>query len=101
MDQNTRDILETVNFIKDNMVTKRQLPDLVRPVVRDIIREELEPIHQRLSAIERELRDIRGRLDFLEEAIGSMKGYAKEIDDLRGRVREIEKHLGIVEKMAA
>jgi predicted nuclease with TOPRIM domain len=89
MDQNTKDILATVNFIKDNMVTK------------DDLREELAPAHSRLSNIEAELRDISGRLDMLEEAVSSMKGYAKEIDDLRGRVREIEKHLGIAKNMAA
>jgi len=101
MDQNTKDILETVNFIKDNMVTKGELPDLVRPVVRDIVREELEPIHQRLSNIEAELREIRGRLDLLEEQVGSMRGYAKEIDELRNRVRDIERRLGVKKQMAA
>ena len=89
MDQNTRDILETVNFIKENMVTK------------DDLREQLEPVHSRLSTIEADLRDIRDRLDLLEEQVGSMKGYAKEIDELRGRVRDIEHHVGLKKHLAA
>ena len=108
MDQNTRDILETVNFIKDHMVmkadaaTKEDLKKFAtRDEVRDIVREELEPIHSRLSTIEAELRDIRDRLDLLEEQVGSMRGYAKEIDELRGRVRDIEQHLAIKKHVAA
>ena len=87
--------------MKENMVTKQELPNLVRPVIREIVREELQPIHQRLSNIEGELRDINRRLDLLEEDVASIKGYAKEIDELRGRVKAIEKHLGITKKIAA
>jgi len=102
MDRDTKDILETVNFIKERMVIKDDLEKFAtRDEVRDIVREELEPIHGRLSNIEAELRDIRGRLDLLEEQIGSIKGYAKEIDELRGRVHDIERHLGLNKRIAA
>ena len=37
MDKNTKDILETVNFIKDRMLTK----DDVRDITREVIREEV------------------------------------------------------------
>jgi septation ring formation regulator EzrA len=94
MDQNMRDIIDALTFIRDNMATKDDLKNFAtKEDVRDIIREELEPIHGRLSNIEAELRDVRERLDLLEEAVGSMKGYAKEIDELRDRVRNIERHL--------
>jgi hypothetical protein len=41
MDQNTKDILETLSFIKDRMVTKED--------VRNIIREEVPPIGRKLA----------------------------------------------------
>jgi hypothetical protein len=48
MDTNTKDILETVNFIKDRMLTKDDVRDITREVIRQevpgMIREELKPI---------------------------------------------------------
>ena len=38
MDKNIFDILEVVNFIKGKMVTKDELPDLVRPIIREEVR---------------------------------------------------------------
>ena len=49
MDQSTKDILESVNFIKDRMLTKDNACDITREVVREevpaMIREER--CHQR------------------------------------------------------
>ena len=39
MDKNTKDILETVNFIKDRMLTK----DDVREITREVIRKKFRP----------------------------------------------------------
>ena len=47
MDQNTKDILETVNFIKERMLTKDD--------VREIVREELEPVKSKVDGINQRL----------------------------------------------
>ena len=98
MDQNTKDILETVNFIKDRMLTKDDVREITREVVRQevpaMIREELKPIHH-------ELKEINRRLDTLDEEYKNLKGVTKEIDELRDQVRAIEKHLGLDKKIAA
>ena len=98
MDKNTKDILETVNFIKDRMLTKDDVRDITREVIRQevpaMIREELKPIHH-------ELKEINRRLDVLDEEYKNLKGVTKEIDELRDQVRAIEKHLGLDKKIAA
>jgi len=47
MDQNTKDILEAVNFIKERMLTKDD--------VREIVREELEPVKGKVDGINQRL----------------------------------------------
>lgn len=99
MDENTKDILEAVNFIKEKI---EQLPtrddvlskDDVRVIVREEVAEALQPIHATLA-------DITRRLDTLEEHYANLKGITKEIDDIRARVKDIERHLGINKKIAA
>ena len=93
MDQNTKDILEAVNFIKEKV---EQLPtkDDVRAIVEEVVDEKLRPIHASLSEINR-------RLDTIEERYGNLKGVTKEIDEIRAEVHEIQKHLGIEKKIAA
>jgi surfactin synthase thioesterase subunit len=98
MDQNTKDILAGVNFIKDKMVTKDELPDLVRPILREevrvIVREELRDLRSDVKAI-------RTELDELKEKVDNITGYRKEIDYALERIAAIEKHLGINKKIAA
>ena len=98
MDKNTKDILDTVNFIKDRMLTKDDVRDITREVIRQevpaMIREELKPIHH-------ELKEINRRLDMLDEEYKNLKGVTKEIDELRDQVRANEKHLGLDKKIAA
>jgi archaellum component FlaC len=93
MDQNTKDILEAVNFIKEKV---EQLPtkDDVRAIVEEVVDEKFRPIHASLTEINR-------RLDTIEEHYGNLKGITKEIDEIRGEVRAIQKHLGIERKIAA
>ena len=85
MDQNTKDILETVNFIKERMLTKDDARDIIRKEVPGMIEKALRPVHH-------ELREINRRLDMLDEQYVNLKGVTKEIDELRDQVREIEKH---------
>ena len=107
MDQNTKDILEAVNFIKDRMLTKDDVRDIVRDelkeyatkndvrkIVGEVVDEKLRPIHASLAEINR-------RLDMIEESYANLKGVTKEIDEIRAEVHEIQKHLGIEKKIAA
>ena len=94
MDQNLKDVLETVNFIKDRMLTKDDVREVIRQEVPGMIDAALKPIHH-------ELREINRRLDTLDEQYKNLKGVTKEIDELRGQVHAIEKHLGLNKKIAA
>ncbi len=94
MDQNTKDILETVNFIKDRMLTKDDVRTIIREEVPGMISDALKPIYH-------ELKEINRRLDVLDEEYKNLKGVTKEIDELRADVRAIEKHLGLNKKIAA
>ena len=53
------------------------------------------------ASIREELRDIRQRLEAIEETARNSTGLTKEIDHLMERVRAIEQHLGIGKKIAA
>ena len=61
----------------------------------------VEEMHDGFASIREELRDIRQRLEALEEAARNSAGLTKEIDHLMERVRAIEKRLGIETKIAA
>jgi predicted nucleic acid-binding Zn-ribbon protein len=61
----------------------------------------LDAIANRATNIETELRDIRTRLDHLEEAAKNVTGFTKEIDHLLQRVGAIEKHLGLQQNIKA
>ncbi len=84
MDKNIKDILESLDFLKENMVTKSDFAEL-----------QVE-----LREIRADIRDIRQQLDALTETIGGMKGYAQEIDELRSRVNTLETELREI-KLAA
>lgn len=57
MDKNLKDILETVNFIKDHMVTKED------GVTKDDLRAALKPIEDRLTSVESKIAGTNRRLD--------------------------------------
>lgn len=96
MDDNTKDILELLVFIKERMATKDDLNAL-----RTEFEEFREETRENFASLRAELRDIRQRLDALEELARNSAGLTKEIDHLMERVRAIEKHLGIQQRMAA
>ena len=96
MDDNTKDILESLVFIKERMATKDDLNAL-----RTEFEEFREETRENFASLRAELRDIRQRLDALEELARNSAGLTKEIDHLMERVRAIEKHLGIQQQMAA
>jgi hypothetical protein len=116
MDQNLKDILETVNFIKDHMltkeegVTKDELPDLirpiireeveavVRPVVRDIVREEIsenvrpivrEEITDALKPIEERLTSVESKVSGINRRLDTEAMYRGDLA-LPKRVSDLE-----------
>lgn len=98
MDENTKAILETVNFIKDRMLTKDDVRDITREVIREavpsIVGDALLAVHAELLEIQRELDDLRERFE-------NVAGFGKEIDHALERIAAIEKHLGLNNKIAA
>jgi hypothetical protein len=71
MDKDTKDILETVNFIKDHMVTKAEF------------NEAVEKLDNRLTAVESKIGGIHNRID--DEVL--------KRNDLENRVRSIAPNL--------
>ena len=100
MDKNAAAILETVNFIKDYMMERMATKDDLN-ALRTEFEEFREETRENFASLRAELRDIRQRLDALEEAARNNAGLTKEIDHIIERVRAIEKHVGIQQQMAA
>ena len=94
MHRNFKDVLETVNFIKERMLTDDDMRAIIHEEVPGIVALELRPVRHDLKQIDR-------RLDALEQHYANLKGVTKEIDDLRQQVRAIQKHLGLSKEIAA
>ena len=95
MDQNLKDILESINFIKERMASKSDVAELRLEL--HTFRTESEGSFRSLHI---ELADIN-RLDTLQDLYGNLKGVTKEIDDIRADVRAIQKHLGLHRNITA
>ena len=96
MDQNTKNIVEALDFIKARMATKADVADL-----RSELRYFRTETQDNFQTLRHELADINKRLDQIEESYANLKGVTKEIDELRAEARAIEKHLGFNKKIAA
>jgi uncharacterized coiled-coil DUF342 family protein len=104
------DVLEIVNFIKDNMATRDDVGE-VRGAINKIradsseLRSDLNEfrveVRGEFRELRREIADIIKRLDALETSVADIRGYAKELDGLRDRIRSIEKLVGITRTIAA
>ena len=94
MDDNMRDIIDSLAFIKENMATKDDLVEL-RMELKTEIAEFRDEVRNDLHNIKNELAQINARLEQLEENYRNLKGVTKEIDELRERMVAIEKHLGL------
>jgi len=106
MDKNTRDILDALDFIKERMVTKDGVRDIIKEEVPAIMRAMIVEVVPGIVAVEikpvrEQLREIEKRREALEQNYANLKGVTKEIDEIRGEVRAIQKHLGIERKIAA
>ena len=96
MKSETKEILETVIFIRDRMATSEEMNQRFEAVDK-----RFDEMNNRLTSVEHELQDINRRLDLLEESVAGMKGFSKEIDELRGRIKFIEQSLKIKHKATA
>jgi hypothetical protein len=85
MDQNLKDILETVNFIKDHMLTKEE------GVTKDDLREALKPIEDRLTAVESKVSGINRRLD-TDAMFRTDLGLPKRVSDLEEKTFGASRH---------
>ena len=106
MDKNTKDILDALDFIKERLVTKDDVRDIIKEEVPPIVRAMIVEVVPGLVALEikpvrEQLKQIEKRLDTIEQHYANLKGVTKEIDEIRAEVHEIQKHLGIEKKIAA
>jgi hypothetical protein len=63
MEQNTKDVFEAVNFIKERMLTKGDVRDIIRNEVPQIVRGETQDIHAELTSIRRDSEALTGKVD--------------------------------------
>jgi hypothetical protein len=61
MEQNTKDVFEAVNFIKERMLTKGDVRDIIRNEVPQIVRGETQDIHAELTSIRRDSEALTAR----------------------------------------
>ena len=105
MDQNSKDILDSLDFIKERMATKSDVRDIVKEEVPPLVRAMIVEVVPGIVAVEikpirKQLEQIEKHLDSLEEHYANLKGVTKEIDEIRAEVRAIQKHLRIEKKIA-
>ncbi len=99
-------IASDIQEIRETVATKADISDFAtKDEVRSIVRTEIDaaliPIKLDLQYIKDDVRDIRNRIEKLEESTKNHSGFAKEIDHLFDRIATIEKHLGIKIKAVA
>src|SRR5438105_1011956 len=73
--------------------------EITEQVVR--LQSDLQQTKSDTREIRSELKDIHNRLEELDVLMRNTSGFAKEIDYILQRVSEIEKHLGIEQKISA
>lgn len=101
MDRNMKDILGTVNFIKDymiaNMLTKDEgatKEELTMLATKSDLQQLREEMRTSFKEIREELTNILQRLEIVEELVQQHKGFTKEIDHLLSRAKRLENLTG-------
>ena len=102
------EIQELSEFIRDHMVTKGDLADLVTKgdlkAALAGIRKEMATKND-LAALDTKIGkldlSIHRELETIKEQLKNVAGFGKEIDHALERIAAIEKHLGINKKIAA
>jgi hypothetical protein len=106
MDKNIEGILDALDFIKERLITKDDVRDIIKKEVPPIVRAMIVEVVPGIVALEiksvgEQLKRIETRLDTIEQHYANLKGVTKEIDEIRAEVHEIQKHLGIERKITA
>ena len=113
MDKNTKAIVETLEFIKDHMVTKDELAEQLDDIRSTMAtKDDLAALKhefvqfraetaEHFHSIRDELRDIKRRLTDLEKLAENSRGITKEIDHALERITAIERHLGLNKRISA
>jgi hypothetical protein len=89
MDQNLKDILETVNFIKDHMTTHMLTKE--EGVTKEYLREALKPIEDRLTSVESKVAGTNRRLD-TDAMFRSDLALPKRVSDLEEKTFGASRH---------
>src|SRR3989344_6491623 len=91
MDETMKKILEIVTETQEDVAEMR------KEFRGDIsgLQQDVTTMKEDIAFIKVEVRDIRSRLDKLEEQVRGQSGYAKEIDLLMARVSAVEAKGGI------
>jgi len=102
------EIQELSEFIRDHMVTKDDLADLVtkgdlKAALADIRKEmatknDVAALDTRIGKLD---LSVHRELETIKEQLKNVAGFGKEIDHALERIAAIEKHLGIEKKIAA
>ncbi len=93
MDQNTRDILQTVLFIKEKIAqlpTEERVREILHDLVPSFIRVELKS-DPNLT----EIASIRHQLEELTEQFANVSGFRKEIDHALERIVERSRNISV------
>lgn len=98
MSKNTEAILDALDFIKERMVTKDDVREIVRAEIAELVPGI---VALELKALSEQVKNIEDQLEALAVQYANLKGVTKEIDEIREEVRAIQKHLGIERKIAA
>ena len=113
MDTVAKDILESLEFIKDHMLTKDEgatkddIGQLRSEMKADIgtlrtelkgdiveLKEDIADIRDTM-ATSRELAEIRREIEHLSEQFENVSGFRKEIDHALERIAVVERHVGL------
>lgn len=86
-----KEIGETFGYIVEHMATKEDTSEIKKTTATKAD----------IAAIMEEFADIKRRLKDVEAAVEDHSGRSTEIDHALERVGAIEKHLGLVKKIAA
>ena len=92
MDNTTKQILEIVTGIQEQMATK---DDIKFMATKDDINSVKNEIEEMRMEFQKQISENTKAIVELSEQIRNVLGYAKEIDMLMVRVSVIEKHIGI------
>ena len=106
MDDNTKDIIDALSFIKEHMLTKGECAtkdDLKQFATKDEIADLKATMATKddVKSISGELASIHRDLEALTSVVDNIVGLPKEIDHALERIATVERHLGLNKKIAA